>query len=307
LHGYYIDITILFDFLKDWDKPIVWTLHDCWAFTGHCCYYERIKCDKWKVECHHCALKNLYPQSYFYDNSNSNFHKKMQYFTLPRNLHLITVSKWLESQVNESFMKAYNVQTIYNGVDLSIFRPSNSKNLKKEKGLSNKQIILGVANIWTDGKGLGTFIELSKLLGENQIIILIGVSKKQIKDLPKNILGIERTNGIQDLVNYYNLADVFVNPSIAETFGLVTAEAMACGTPSVVYETCAMPELITDEVGYLVPLNNLQLLLENINSVLKKGKTIYLVNCRNRAELLFNNELQYAKYISLYRNLISIN
>ncbi|MDR3668330.1 MAG: glycosyltransferase [Ignavibacteriaceae bacterium] len=305
LHGYYLDITVLFHFLKDWKKPIVWTLHDCWSFTGHCCYYERVNCIKWKTECHHCPLKSIYPQSYFFDNSKSNFQKKKALFTTTHNLQLVTVSKWLENQVKDSFMQALPVQTFYNGVDLSVFKPSDSLKFKKEKGLEGKQIILGVANIWSDGKGLDSFIELSKIIKKNQVIILIGTAKKFNKHLPCNIIGIERTNSIEELAKFYNLADVFVNLSIAETFGMVTAEAMACGIPSVVYKTSAMPELITKDVGYIVPLNNYKLLFDRINSILENGKSGYLVNCRNRAEELFDQDKQFEKYISLYKNLQS--
>jgi len=304
LHGYYLNIEILFDFLKDWDKPIVWTLHDCWPFTGHCCYYERVKCMKWKLECQNCPLKWLYPQSYFYDNSKDNYRKKKMLFSLPKQLHLVTVSNWLESQVAQSFLQKRPIETIYNGIDLLVFRPMNQFNLKKEYGFEGKQVILGVANIWTDGKGLQSFTELSKRINKNQLIILIGVTKKQIKHLPENMLGIAHTSSVEELAKYFNLADVFINPSIAETFGMTTAEAMACGTPAVVYETSAMPEMITDEVGFIVPYNNYESLYEKTNKILANGKESYTKNCRARAEERFDQDKQYEKYTALYKSLV---
>jgi len=304
LHGYYLNIEILFDFLKDWDKPILWTLHDCWAFTGHCCHYERVKCIKWKSECRSCPLKWLYPQSYVYDNSQDNFRKKKMLFSLPKNLQIVTVSKWLERQVAQSFLQKRKIETIYNGIDLQVFRPMNQLYLKKQYGFEGKQVILGVANIWSDGKGLQSFTELSKMINKNQVIILIGITKKQIKQLPANILGIAHTSSIEELAKYYNLADVFVNPSIAETFGMTTAEAMACGTPSVVYETSAMPEMITDEVGFIVPFNNHEFLYEKTNKILANGKEVYIQKCRSRAEELFDLDKQYEKYTSLYKSLL---
>jgi glycosyltransferase involved in cell wall biosynthesis len=304
LHGYYINIEILFDFLKDWEKPIIWTLHDCWPFTGHCCYYERVKCIKWKSECQSCPLKWLYPQSYFYDNSLDNFYKKKMLTSLPKQLHLVTVSKWLESQVMQSFLQNRSLTTIYNGIDLAVFKPLNQLKLKKEYGFEGKQVILGVANIWTDGKGLRSFTELSKMINKNQVVILIGVTQKQLKHLPGNIVGIEQTSSVEELAKYYNLADVFVNPSIAETFGMTTAEAMACGTPSVVYETSAMPEMINDEVGFIVPFNNYQYLYEKINTILENGKEMYSEKCRARAEELFDLDKQYEKYTALYDSVL---
>lgn len=303
LHGYYLNIEILFKFLKEYKKPIVWTLHDCWPFTGHCCYYERVKCSKWQTECNHCPLMRLYPQTYLLDNSKSNYYKKKNLFQLPENIQLITVSSWLESQVKQSFLQNLNVHTIYNGVNIEIFKPVTCNYLREKHNLGSKQIILGVANVWSEGKGLNSFLELSKLISTNQIIILIGLTRSQIKRMPSNILGIERTNSPEELAEYYNFADVFVNPSIAETFGMVTAEAMACGTPSIVYDSSAMPELITDEVGFIVMPNDYQSLIHRINAILSTGKSKYSSNCTSRAKLLFEMNKQYDKYISLYKQI----
>jgi glycosyltransferase involved in cell wall biosynthesis len=247
----------------------------------------------------------LYPQSYLFDNSKSNFHKKKNLFSLPANLHLVTVSNWLEEQVKESFHKHRIVQTIYNGINLEIFKPIDITGLKEKHGFGAKQIILGVANVWSDGKGLNSFIELSKLLKPEQLIILIGLKKDQVKSLPENIIGIERTNSMTELAEFYNMADVFVNPSIAETFGMVTAEAMACGTPSVVYNSSAMPELITDAVGFIVNPNDYQSLFERINIILAHGKSDYSKSCVERAHLLFEMNKQFEEYISLYNRLLN--
>ncbi|OQX81546.1 MAG: hypothetical protein B6D61_00540 [Bacteroidetes bacterium 4484_249] len=304
IHGYYLNIEILFDFFKDWSKPIVWTFHDCWPFTGHCCYYERVKCEKWKTGCHHCPLKKLYPRSCFLDNSRSNYLKKKFLFNLPDNLHLVTVSHWLENQVKESFFQSHRLQTIYNGVDLTVFKPGDQNVLKKRYGYENKKIILGVANIWSEGKGLKSFLELSKLINEKQLIILIGVNEKLSKKLPENVIGIKHTSSIEELAAYYNMADVFVSPSIAETFGVVIAEAMACGTPSVVYNSSAMTELVDKEIGYVVPVNNYDLLFIKINDVLNKTKTYYSISCRKRAEKYFNQNQQFENYIKLYKSIL---
>lgn len=305
IHGYYLNVHILFDFLKQFSKPVVWTLHDCWAFTGHCCYYERIHCDKWKTECSNCELQFLYPQSFLKDNSKNNFNKKRGAFLNLNYLHLVTVSNWLESQVQHSFLKQLPVQTIYNGVDLEIFKPFTANDLKLKLNIVDKKVILGVANIWSDGKGLNSFLELSKKIESNEIIILIGLSQKQIQKLPKNIIGIERTQSVQELAAYYNSTDVFVNPSIAETFGMVTAEAMACGVPSVVYNSSAMPELVDENTGFIVKINDIDELYAKIKITFSHGKQQYIDKCRKRAEQLFDKKNQMNAYLDLYNKLIN--
>ncbi len=305
LHGYYLNVEILFRFLNKFNKPLVWTLHDCWPFTGHCSYFERVHCTKWKTECDHCPLKFLYPQSYIFDNSKKNFQRKKLIFSQHRNIHIVTVSNWLKTQVKASFLKYSSLRTIYNGINTDVFKPLDSIALKKKLGFESKQIILGVANVWAEGKGLKSFHELSKQISDNQLIILIGLSKRQIKKLPRNIIGIGRTNSQKELAEYYNMADVFVNPSIAETFGLVTAEAMACGTPSVVYNSSASPELVSNDVGFVVQLSEHQDLNNKISTILQKGKDAYSRQCIQRASRLFDMDKQYDKYISLYDEILS--
>ncbi len=305
LHGYYLNVEILFRFLKKLDKPIVWTLHDCWPFTGHCCHFERVHCEKWKTECNKCPLKFLYPQSYLFDNSKDNFRRKKEVFAQAEQLHIVTVSNWLKTQVEASYLKYKTLRTIYNGVNTDIFKPLDAAALKKTYGYHEKQIILGVANVWSEGKGLTSFVELSRRLNNEQLIVLIGITKKQAKHLPKNIIIVERTNSQKELAEYYSMADVFVNPSIAETFGLVSTEAMACGTPSVVYDSTANPELITLDVGSIVKSNDYQNLHHKIDSILLKGKAAYEQPCVQRASALFQIDQQYDKYISLYKEILS--
>ncbi len=304
LHGYYLNVELLFRFLGEIKTPVIWTIHDCWPFTGHCCYYERIKCHKWKVECHSCELKGLYPQSYICDNSRKNFSRKRELFNLPAKMNLITVSHWLEDQVRESYLNRYPVNTIYNGVDLSVFKPLDRDELRAKYGFADKKVILGVANVWSEGKGLQSFIELSRLIRQNWQIVLIGLTRKQIKTLPTYISGIEKTNNIRELANYYNIADVFVTPSIAETFGFVAAEALACGTPVVAFNSSSLPELINEEVGFVVPMNDLKMLYQRVNEIIDRERSTYAPKCRRRAEELFDMNRQYGRYIELYSSLL---
>ncbi|MGY6743331.1 MAG: glycosyltransferase [Cecembia sp.] len=304
LHGYYLNVELLFDFLKSYGKPVIWTLHDCWAFTGHCCYYERVGCDKWKTQCHTCPLLFLYPESIGLDNSKNNFIRKKASFQGLGNLRIITVSKWLESQVKQSFLKEYSVQTIYNGIDLDIFKPKDQVYTKNKLGLSAYKIILGVANEWSDGKGLGVFLEIAKSLGNDYRIVLIGLSEKQIESLPQNILGFQKTKNLQEVVDFYNAADVFVSPSTAETFGMVVAEALSCGTPCVVNDSSALPELVNPEVGEVVSCHDVDKFHKAIVAVVNRGKKAYFEKCRKRAESLFGLQEHLNAYFNLYTNLI---
>lgn len=303
LHGYYLNVDVLFEFLKTYNKPVVWTLHDCWAYTGHCCYYEREGCDKWKTECSHCPLKFLYPESLVFDNSKTNYKRKKNIFNRVENIHLVTVSKWLEDEVTKSFLKNLPVRTIYNGINLEIFKPKTNTESALNRFGNDKKIILGVANEWSDGKGYSLFHELNSIMPPEWQIILVGLSEKQMKNLPGNITGITRTKNQEELAELYNLADVFVTPSIAETFGMVVAEAMACGTPCVVNNSSALPELVTDEVGVVVSKRTANAYLAAIKKVLDKEKSEYQKNCVTRAAELFGIDTQLDAYYALYEEL----
>lgn len=301
LHGYYLNIEKLCKFLKDFNKPIVWTFHDCWAMTGHCGYFSPANCEKWKTGCYSCPLLHTYPASYLIDNSKNNYQiKKTLFSNLPK-LTIVPVSYWMESVIKESFLKHHRTQVIYNGVDLDIFKPRETEKLRSKYNLKNKKVILGVAAIWSYLKGLEDFIELAKHIDKNTIIILIGLTDKQIRSLPANIIGLKKTENVDELAEFYSLAEVFVNPSIAESFGLVTAEALACGTPVVVYNVTASPELVKDGTGYVVESNNTTMLYSAISKILNVGKKQYADNCRKSAETFFDKNIQYEKYIELYK------
>lgn len=243
IHGYYVNIEILFKYLKEHPEiKKVWTLHDCWAFTGHCAYYTYAKCDKWKSCCNGiCANKKEYPKTIF-SRIKINFNKKKQIFSDVENMVLVTPSKWLKSEVENSFLKKYHVEVINNGVDTNIFKPILS-DIKQQYGIENKKIILGVASVWDKRKGLDTFIELSKKLDYDYKIVLIGLSKKQIKNLPINIIGINRTENVQELVKWYSVANIFFNPTFEDNYPTVNLEAIACGTPVVTFDTGGSSEI----------------------------------------------------------------
>ncbi len=300
--GYYLNIEILFNFLKEFSKPIVWTLHICWAFTGHCAYFDYANCNKWETHCQKCPERKSYPKSIFIDNSYNNYEKKKKLFTGLDKLTLVTPSEWLAKLVKRSFLKEYPVKVINNGIDLDVFKPTPS-DFRKKYDLENKFIILGVANKWERRKGLEYFIELSKILSNKEAIVLVGLSKKQIKDLPKNIIGITRTNSTKELAEIYTASDVFFNPTLEDNFPTTNIEALACGTPVITFNTGGSIEAIDNSTGYIVEKGNLEEVKQIIQKMEKEGKDKYSKHCITRANKYFDKNKKFQEYIELYEKL----
>lgn len=308
LHGYYINIVVLFNFLEKANIPVVWTFHDCWSITGHCTHFDFVGCDKWKTECNSCPQTNEYPASLFIDRSKKNFNLKKDLFNSVENLTVVSVSKWLDEVVGKSFMSGLSRKVIYNGIDLNLFSPNNLKNaVRKKYRIENKFMILGLATTWSNRKGLEDFIELSKQIDSNKIIVLVGLSNSQIKKLPVNIIGIKRTEDQQELRDLYTTCNVFMNLSVEETFGLTTAEALACGTPAIVYNSTASPELVNKETGIVVEKQNIPGLLLAIEEIDKNGKSFYSEACRARAVKLFDKDIRFNEYFNLYKNIVDVS
>ena len=298
IHGYYINIEILFNYLKEANKPVIWTLHDCWAFTGHCAYFDYVGCDKWKNGCNKCPQKEGYPTSKVFDNSKLNYEKKKELFTSVKNMTIVTPSKWLANLVKESFLGKYPVEVINNGIDLDIFKPTES-DFKEKYNLQDKFIVLGVASVWTERKGLKYFVELSKELNDDYKVVVVGVTEKQKKELPNNILAITRTNNVKELAEIYTVADVFVNPTLEDNFPTTNLEALACGTPVITFNTGGSVESIDNENGIVVyekDLNGLK------KAILKINNNIYKLNYEIEAEI-YNKVDRYKNYIELYHKL----
>lgn len=299
IHGYYLNYPILFDYLKTWGGPVVWTLHDCWPFTGHCAYYDFIGCDKWKSQCEKCQLLNQYPRSLFLDRSHKNFKCKKETFAGLKNLTFVPVSDWLKLQLSQSFLSEYNSVTIHNGVDIDVFKP---KNVIKDN--SDNKIILGVASVWDRRKGLDEFIKLRTILPQEYIIILVGLSLDQISSLPKGITGIRRTEGIEEMVNLYNMADVFVNPTLEDNFPTTNIEALACGIPVITYNTGGSPEAIDKDTGCVVEYRNINQLSETIRNICEEHP-FSKDACRMRAVSMYDKKKAYEKYIQLYKSVLT--
>ena len=302
VHGYFLNIQILFDFLKDFGKPIVWTFHDCWAFTGHCAHFVGADCNKWKTGCNNCPLIHDYPASYS-DRSQKNFLLKRDLFTAIPNLHIVTVSRWLENLTRQSFFKECDIRTIYNGINTDIFEPTPST-LKSELKLEGEKILLAAATTWNEQKGLKDYIKLAELLPNDIIIMLVGINNSVNITWPSNIIVRPRTNSSKELAAYYSMADIVLNLSYAETFGLTTVEGLSCGTPGIVYNTTASPELLTKETGEVVEAGDVDGVFAAVNEILSNGKRFYSNNCRKRVIENFEMHSQYAKYLDLYKSIL---
>lgn len=268
IHGYYINIELLFNYLRTCGKRIIWTLHDCWAFTGHSAYCDVVKCEKWIDGCKRCPILRKYPKSYT-DHSRMNWTRKKELMTgIPR-LVIVTPSEWLAGLVRKSFLAQYPVVVINNGIDTSSFYPIKS-NFKEQQGITNKVMLLGVATAWDEMKGLSDYIRLATLLGNEYQIVLVGLTKNQISKLPDNVIGIERTNSLRELACIYSSADIFLNLSYCENYPTVNLESLACGTPIITYDTGGSPE--NSGKGLVVKRGDLSALAEAV----KKSKSINL-------------------------------
>lgn len=303
LHGYYLNIEVLFRFLAESKIPILWTLFDCWAFTGHCTYFDDINCEKWISHCNKCPKHKNYPSSWV-DNSFENFKNKKHLFLNLPNLELLTHSIWLGDLVKKSFLKSYKVHITPSAVNLKLFRNIPS-NLKERFGIENRRILLGCASIWSNRKGYHDFLELNKIIDNstNQIVLL-GLNDKEIKKLPSNIIGIKRTENIQELVQWYSIADIFINPTSQDNFPTTNLESLACGTPVITYNTGGSPESIDESTGIVVEKGNVKGLLEAIDVIRKRDREILSENCRKRAELLYNDETRFVDYLNIFKGLI---
>src|SRR5690554_1090286 len=283
IHGYYINMEVLFLYLKKVNIPVIWTFHDCWPITGHCSHFTFVGCEKWKTQCYNCPQKTGYPASYLIDRSKKNFILKKELFNSLSNLTLVPVSQWLSGILKESFLQNYPIKVINNGVNTEVFRPSEVSDFRNKHGLIDKFVLIGVATSWGERKGLNDFIELSKLLDSDFQIVLVGLTKNQIDLLPDNILGIERTESVDALADIYATSDAFINPTYEDTFPTTNLESQACGTPVITYKTGGSPEAIDVSTGIVVEQGNIQDLVDAITLIKDNGKQYYSDACVNRA------------------------
>lgn len=284
IHGYYLNVKILFDYLKTSGKKIIWTLHDCWAFTGHCTHFQVPHCDKWRTECEKCIRVKDYPKALI-SHAKRNYKRKKQTFCGVPNLTIVTPSKWLAGLVEQSFLSEYQTVVINNGIDLSVFKPTES-DFRERFGLTDKKIILGVASVWEKRKGFNDFLELAKLIDDSYRIVLVGVNDKQLKMLPSSVIGIKRTNNVKELAEIYTAADVLFNPTYEDNYPTVNLEAQACGTPVITYPTGGSVES--------VPSENVVNSVNEFYELLRSSKELVI------AKTSFSKQEKYSDYVRLY-------
>ncbi len=306
VHGYYLNIKLLFEYLKGSGRRIIWTLHDCWSFTGHCTHFEYIGCNKWMTECDGCEQLAEYPKSWFMDHSKKNYMQKKELFTGFEDLTIVTPSHWLASKVQQSFLGRYHTVVIPTGIELERFRPMQEERkdeniifqLKNQLNLRGKFILLGVANPWRERKGLAQFEALAKSLSEKYAIILLGLNDEQLSQLPESIIGLSKTDSIEELAALYSMADVYVNLTLEDTFPTTNIEALACGTPVVTFKAGGSPESLDDTCGIAVDRNSIQGVLAAIERIIaQRGVNYTREQCVSRARL-YSKEKRYTEYIS---------
>lgn len=304
IHGYFLNYKLLFDYLSKADIPVVWTVHDCWLYTGHCYHYASVGCEKWRTQCEKCPQKKAFPTSIFLDRSKQNYIDKKKAFTSLPNLTIVTVSEWMKGEMFQSFLKDCRYQVIHNGIDLNVFDVQpDDKAVREKYGLGDKHIILGLASIWSKEKGWDDFMEMSKMLNENEVIVMVGVTEEQQKRLPENVVGIRRTENVRQLAELYSAAVAFVNPTWQDNYPTVNLESIACGTPVVTYRTGGSIEAVTEKTGYVVEQGDVKGLLEAVREIERKGNLEYKADCRAHALANFRKEDRYADYLKLYEDL----
>ncbi len=300
LHGYYINYELLFDYLIKAKKKVVLTLHDCWMFTGHCAHFDMVGCDGFLSGCRSCKHRYTYPKCYFHSRSDSNYSLKKHLLTGIEGLTVVTPSKWLADLARRSFLGKKEIRVINNGIDLSLFSPTES-DVKKKLGIENKKMVLAVANSWNYSKGFDDINIIAEKLPDDVKIVMVGLEKRQLKKLNKNIIAITRTESIRELACLYSSADVFINPTLQDTFPTVNIEALACGTPVVTYNTGGSPEIIDENCGNIVEKDDVYALISAIKEFCYERRVTKQI-CTQRARRYEISD-KFNEYVELFKNL----
>ncbi len=304
LHGGYINLKILFDYIKKENIKTVITLHDCWLFTGKCYHYYEARCDKYLHNCGNCPQLSMYPKSKFFDFTTKMLNDKKNLFKGIKNLHIVTVSQWLKEQAQATFLGRFPISVVSNGVN-DVFRVTNStEQTEVTDKIKGKFVILSVASVWDEHKGMKDIEDLSLRLADDEVILVVGKITNK-KPLPDNIITIDRTENIEKLVEIYNAADVYVSMSTEETFGLTIAEALCCGVPAIVYNATACREMVENgKNGYVAQPHNIEQVYEYIQNIKADSFTC------ERMSVFFKEKYSGKKmiegYFNVYANLYNI-
>ncbi|MDO4940299.1 MAG: glycosyltransferase [Erysipelotrichaceae bacterium] len=301
VHDTYINISMLFKYLKKKNIPIVWTFHDCYALTGQCVYFDQAQCNKWQTGCNNCPQLRRYPNSLFFDRTSGLWNKKKELFTGINNLTIVTPSDWMANLVKKSYLKDYPVKVINNGINLNAFKPIDSR-FREKHNLQDKKIVLGVCYIWNSRKGLSDFIWLSKMLSDDYKVVLVGTNDNIDTCLPDNVLSIHRTYDQKELAEIYTTADVLINPTYEDNFPTVNIESLACGTPVITYKTGGSPESLNEDCGSVIEKGNQNKLLKEIKRVCET-KPYTKQACIEQASKYDMYE-KFDEYVDLFEKLV---
>lgn len=303
LHNSYINLPLLFRYIKKNKIHVVWTLHDCWSFTGQCPHFTFVKCDHWREGCGDCVQYKNYPEA-AYDNTKKMFKLKKKWFTGVENMTVVTPSDWLANLARESFLNVYPIKVINNGIDLDVFKPTESDFREKNNISKEKFCILGVASGWGVKKGLDVFEALYEKLDANRFqIVLVGVGEEIRRTLPSGIITVLRTNNQKELAQIYTSADLFVNPTREDTYPTVNMESIACGTPVLTFDTGGSPEIVNDQSGVVVPCDDIDGMYNEIIKI-SKDKKISVEDCLQRAKD-FDKKIKFKEYVELFDSISS--
>ncbi len=305
-HGYYIHNKTFLKFLAEYNRPVVWTTHDCWIMTGHCSHFSYAGCNKWQTLCKNCPQKRKYPASYFLDNSTNNHIQKIKYINNIKKLTLVSISNWIKDLIKESNLKNIPIKTIRNGIDINTFKPIILPIRKKYK-IPSKKILLFVASVWTIEKGFFHIQKIAESVGDDYVCVVVGVNNKQKEYLSKyNIIGINRTENTEELASLYTEAFLLINPTLQEGLSMVNMESIACGTPVITYDSGGTKETIINEnVGSVIQQGDMNALIENIKLFSHMDPKTIQKNCRDIAEKYFDKKNIWKEYMELYEKLLS--
>lgn len=307
IHGYFLNYEILFDWLSRCGKQVIWTVHDCWLFTGHCYHYMNAGCDKWKYGCGQCPQTREFPKSWLIDRSAKNWRdKKNAFCSIPSDkMTIVTVSDWLKGEMQQSFLKDFRYKVIHNGIDTEVFKPSDGAAVRRRYGIGDRKMYMGAASIWSTAKGLDDFMSMASMLTPQEVIVLVGLDKNQMTRMPANIIGIPRTSDVHELAELYSAADAFLNLTYQDNYPTVNLESISCGTPVVTYRTGGSPESVTDQCGMVTDCGDVAQALAAARKIAATDRSVWRDNCRAYGLANFRKADRYADYIKLYKELLN--
>ncbi len=306
IHNHYVNIQMLLQYISEKHIPCVLTMHDCWTFTGHCAYFDYSGCEKWCTGCNRCPSLHDYPKTFAPIDPSSWNYKQKKFLFAPLNITFVSPSNWLCGLQQQSFLKDKPCEVINNGIDVGIFHPI-ANNCQEHYGIGKKKMILAVTDRLLVRKGRKFLLDIPKLLNDEEVLVLVGVTGQQQKELTgiDHLITITRTKSSEELVGLYSAADVFINPTLEDNFPTTNLEALACGTPVVTFDTGGSGEAVDEYTGKVVTKGNLKELVDAMREILAKGKSYYRDNCLDRAKKYYNKDIQYMKYIDLYKQLLN--